>query len=208
MPTFALPVQNWQSAVNARYAGTCDEQDHMIVSRDGTRLNCRLLQPADAPLLVELFHRLSPESRRRRFHYPVDVLDEEKLLESAQRLADVDNRTMGGAVVAVENDADGEHIVGVARLMRPAGRPDAPEVEAAITVRDDYQGRGLGTELLRRMVLLAKRMQAKVIVAEIAADNYAAVRLFRELNLVTVSTTSHGETTLRMEVPAQARRSA
>ncbi len=129
-------------------------------------------------------------------------MDEGKLLEEAERLANVDNRTQGGAVIALEQDADGEHVVGVARLMRPAGQPDAPDVEAAITVRDDYQGRGMGTELLRRMVLLAKRMQAKTIVAEIEADNYAAVRLFRELNLTTVSTTSHGETTMRMEVPA------
>lgn len=201
MPTFALPVQKWQSDVDARYAGDFDEQDPEIVTRDGKRISCRLMQPTDAPLLVELFHRLSPESRRRRFHYPVDVIEDEKMLEVARRLADVDNRTLRGAVAAVEDEADGEQIVGVARLMRPMGQPDSPEVEAAITVRDDYHGRGVGTELLRRMVLLAKRMQAKYIVAEIEADNYAAVRLFRELNLITISTTTHGETTMRMEVP-------
>jgi acetyltransferase len=201
MSTFALPVQNWQIDVNERYAGTCDDQNHTIVTRDGTELTCRLMQPSDAPLLVDLFHRLSPESKRRRFHYPIEIYDDDALLEAATRLADVDNRTQGGAVVALEQAADGEHIVAVARLMRPAGKPNAPDVEAAITVRDDYQGRGLGTEMLRRMVLLAKRMQATTIVAEIEADNYAAVRLFRELNLVTVSSTTHGETTMRMEVP-------
>jgi len=202
MPTFALPVQNWQAEVNKRYVGAYEEQNEIITTRDGTALKCRLMSPADAPLLVDLYNRLSPESRRRRFHYPLDIVDERKLAEESQRLANVDNRTQGGAVVAIEQAADGEHIVAVARLMRPAGEPDAPEVEAAITVRDDYQGRGLGTELLRRMVLLAKRMHAEIIVAEIEADNYAAVRLFRELNLVTVATTTHGETTMRMEVPA------
>ncbi len=202
MPTFALPVQNWQSEVNKRYVGACEEQNEIITTRDGAQLTCRLMNRADAPLLVDLYNRLSPESKRRRFHYPIDMVDERKLSEESQRLANVDNRTHGGAVIALEETVDGEHIVAVARLMRPAGQPDAPEVEAAITVRDDYQGRGLGTELLRRMVLLAKRMHAQTIVAEIEADNYAAVRLFRELNLVTVATTTHGETTMRMEVPA------
>jgi len=200
--TFALPVQTWQSDVNARYAGSLDEQEQTILTRDGVQLVCRLMTPDDAPLLVDLFRRMSPETRRRRFHYPIDIVEEDRLLEDARRLANVDNRTHGGAVVALERAADGEQIVGVARLMRPAKQPKAPEVEAAITVRDDYHGRGLGTELLRRMVLLAKRMHAKTIVAEIEADNYAAIRLFRELNLTTVSTTSHGETTMRMEVPA------
>ncbi len=201
MPTVALPVQKWQTDMNKRYAGTLEDQSDTVETRDGERLNCRLMLPTDAPLLVDLFQRLSPESRRRRFHYPADVIEYSALLEMATKLAAVDNRTQNGAVVVLENADDGEHIVGVARLMRPTGEPASPEAEAAITVRDDYHGRGLGTELLRRMILLAKRMQVKVVVAEIEADNYVALRLFRELNLVTESQTSHAETTMRIEVP-------
>jgi L-amino acid N-acyltransferase YncA len=73
--------------------------------------------------------------------------------------------------------------------------------EAAIVIRDDYHGQGLGTELLRRLVLLAKQMKVKQMQAVIEADNASAIRLFRELGLPTKSDTSQGETTLIIEMP-------
>ena len=89
-------------------------------TRDGRKLTLRLIRPADAPLLEELFYRLSPESRWRRFHALTDGIPPERITEQAGAMADVDNRTLEGAVVAVVKEADGEHIVGVVRLARPA----------------------------------------------------------------------------------------
>lgn len=172
-----------------------------FTTRDGRRLNSRLLQPDDVHLLMELFGRLSPETKRRRFHYPVDQVDEDLLFEAAQHLANVDNRTTGGAVLALEDTPEGEKIVGVARLMREEKNPTSPDVEAAIVVRDDYHGQGVASELLRRMVLLARLMNAETIIAEIEADNYPAIKIFRELDLPTESSTTYGETTLRIAVP-------
>lgn len=170
-------------------------------TRDGRKLYSRLMLPTDTELLIDLFSRLSPETKRRRFHYPVDLVEPDLLLDAARHLADVDNRTRGGAVVALEESPEGQRIVGVARLMRDENAPDSPDVEAAIVVRDDYHGQGVASELLRRMVLLARHMQATTIVAEIEADNYPAIKLFRELDLPTETTTSHGETTMRIAVP-------
>lgn len=172
-----------------------------FLTRDGRKLHSRLLQPADTELLMDLFARLSPETKRRRFHYPVDQVEIDLVRDAARHLADVDNRTRGGAVLALEDSSDGQRIVGVARLMRDEKDPASPDVEAAIVVRDDYHGQGVASELLRRMVLLARLMQAKTIVAEIEADNYPAIKLFRELDLPTVTTTTHGETTMRIAVP-------
>lgn len=172
-------------------------------TRTGRLLRSRLLQPGDTALLIDFFKHLSTETKRRRFHAPVENIDETTILERAQHLCDVDNRTSGGAVLALHKEEDGEHIVGVARLMRPEGQPDSPEIEAAIVVRDDFHGEGVATELLRRLVLLAKQMKAKTIVAMIEADNYAAIKLFRELDLPTTSTTSHAETTLYISVPGE-----
>lgn len=171
-------------------------------TRDGRRLYVRLIQESDTALLMDLFERLSPESRRRRFHTAVDHLPRALIEAEADRLADVDNHTIGGAVLALERVDDVERIVGVVRLMRPADDLLAPDVEAGIVVRDDYHGQGVAKVLLRCMVLLAQRMNAETIVAEIEADNHPAIRAFRSLALPTTSSTSHGETVLRIAVPS------
>lgn len=173
-------------------------------TRDGKLLYARLIRREDAPLLIDLFDNLSTDTRRRRFHADADHVNDERKQSVAQQLADVDNRTYGGAVLAIERDAEaGERIVGVARLARPEGQPDAPQAEAAIVVRDDYQGRGVGTELLRRMMLLAKQMQLESVLAIIEANNARTLRVFRNLSLSSSVTTSRAETHMVIQVPRE-----
>jgi RimJ/RimL family protein N-acetyltransferase len=151
---------------------------------------------------LELFDRLTPETRRRRFHYDPDHIPDEQKQAIARHLADVDNRTLQGAVLAIDIDPAGrEQIVGVARLARPADQPDAPVAEAAIVVRDDFQGCGVATELLWRMVLLAKQMKVDMILAQIEADNQIAIRAFRGLHLPTSIATQQGATDMYISVP-------
>jgi hypothetical protein len=56
---------------------------------------------------------------------------------------------------------------------------------------------------MRRLVLLAKQMQVKTIIAVFQPDNEDAIRLFRELNLPYTTVIDHGETILKMEMPAE-----
>jgi RimJ/RimL family protein N-acetyltransferase len=185
-----------------RYALELAEAPSSFMTRDGRRLSVRLVTAADAPRLLDLFERLSPETRRRRFHYDPDHIPEKRKQAIARRMADVDNRTQEGALLAIDVDPAGrEQIVGVARLARPDTQPESPVAEAAIVVRDDFQGCGVATELLWRMVLLAKQMQVKTILAQIEADNNAALRVFRELDLPSTVTTEHGETDMYITVP-------
>lgn len=170
-------------------------------TRSGRHVRFRLISHNDKDLLVEFFHHLSVETKRRRFHYPVDQLDDVFIEGQSHRFVAVDNLTNGGAVLALIKENGADRIVGVARLMRPDGQPDAPEAEAAIVVRDDFHGDGLGTELLRRMVLLARQMKLSSFLAVVEADNYPAIKLFRELDLPTESTTSHAETEMHIAVP-------
>lgn len=172
-----------------------------FTTRDGRKLTLRLIHPSDAPLLKELFYRLSPESRWRRFHALTNGIPPERIAEQASAMADVDNRTLEGAVVAVAKEADGEHIVGVVRLARPPGKPDAAEAEVAIVVWDAYQGQGVGSELLQRMLQLARRMKVKRILAVFQPDNAGAIRLFRALGLASRLETSHGISKMYTELP-------
>lgn len=185
-----------------RYDQTLDEAPSTFKTRDGHLLHTRLIRASDAPELLAFFERLSSRTRRRRFHTDADRLSPERKREIAEELARVDNRTSGGAVLAIDREDDGiEHIVGVARLARPYGMEDSAVVEAAIVVQDDFQGRGVGTELLFRLVLLAKQMQAEIMLAEFEPTNQAAIRLFREVNLPTEISASQGETSIRIKLP-------
>src|SRR5262249_12412150 len=114
----------------------------LVALREGSRVLIRPVHSTDAALVADGFARLSPRSRQLRF------LTAKKQLSGAElrSLTDVDHHDHE-ALVAV-NPADGRG-VGIARYIRHAGDPHAAEI--AVTIVDDWQGRGLGTELVTRL---------------------------------------------------------
>ena len=113
-----------------------------VALRDGSKVLIRQVQSTDAPLLADGFARLSPQSRQMRF------LTRKKELTPAELryFTDVDHHDH--EVLGALNHADGRG-VGIARYVRHAEDPQAAEI--AVTVVDDWQGHGLGTELVTRL---------------------------------------------------------
>lgn len=177
-----------------------DSLEATFAARNGTAIHCRLIQSDDTPLLIDLFSHLSPESRRRRFNLPLEHIDESRIEQEAQRLTAVDNRTVGGAILAFAQQPGGEELVGVARLGRFPSDPVSPEAEVALVVRDDFQGQGVGTALLSLLALLARRMHVQTLTASIQADNEALFVLLRSLHLPIQRHTAHAETTISLTV--------
>jgi acetyltransferase len=187
---------------NLDYDRDLTELQPWFKTRDENQLAVRVIHPEDASLLIDLFEHLSTETRRRRFHTGADHVSEARKQEVARQLANVDNCTQGGAILAIDIDAEGqEHIVGVARLARPDGEPDASEAEIAAVVRDDFQGRGVGTELLYRLILLAKQMRIRTAQAVTESDNAAVIKMSRSCGLPVECRTSRAETEIRVAVP-------
>jgi acetyltransferase len=78
------------------------------------------------------------------------------------------------ALVAVDTDETGEPVVvAVGRLSKSHAAPDG---EFAILVADAWQRRGLGTELLRRLVQIACDEKLELIWAEMLITNEAMRR--------------------------------
>lgn len=115
---------------------------------DGRRVLFRPIEPTDKELLADGFHRLSPESRYRRFFRSIDHLSDAQL----RYLTEVDQKDHV-AWVAVLPDEAKDRGAGVARWVRLADEPDA--AEGAITVVDSLQGLGIGKTLLHLLAHVA-----------------------------------------------------
>ncbi len=161
---------------------------------DGTEVTLRPIRPDDAPRLQELHSRLSPESIYLRFLGPRPVLT----AQGAERLATVDYvHTM--AIVAARKDGQGEAILGVARYA--SVHPDSlDEAEVAIVVEDAYQGRGLGTLLMRRLIDYARRQGVAALSAEITAGNERVMRFIRRSGLTTERRLEGGVWHIRVDI--------
>lgn len=171
-----------------------------FTARNGTLIHCRLISADDTPLLIDLFSHLSPESRRRRFNLPLEKIDSARILQESKRLADVDNRTIGGAVLALSGLEESAELIGVARIGRYAADIASPKAEAGLVVRDDFQGQGVGSALLALLALLARRMNVLTLTASVQADNDALFALLRGLHLSFERQTTRGETTISLTV--------
>ncbi len=78
-----------------------------------------------------------------------------------------------------ENPATGEHeILGVGRLTQVHGTHDA---EMAVLVSDDFHGRGLGTELLRRLIEICREEKIERVLADILAENRTMQHICEQL---------------------------
>jgi GNAT superfamily N-acetyltransferase len=131
-------------------------------------IRIRPVESSDTGLLQETFDRLSPESRQFRFLFP-------KLRLSAAELryfTDVDHHDHE-AIVALHR-LHGRSL-GVARYIRHRNDPQSADV--AVTVIDEWHGRGLGTRLVKRLMERARCEGVVRFTANIASDNGRARRL-------------------------------
>lgn len=143
-----------------------------VVLRDGSKVLIRQVQRTDAPLLADGFTRLSARSRQMRFLGRKDALSAADL----RYLTDVDHHHH--EALGALDQADGRG-VGIARYVRDAQDPQAAEI--ALTIVDDWQGRGLGTELLAQLSDRGRQEGIRRFIALVAYDNAAVAGLLRNV---------------------------
>jgi RimJ/RimL family protein N-acetyltransferase len=138
--------------------------------RDGSTVVIRPLEPEDRDLIRSGFERLSDRSRYLRFQTPLTELSEQQL----SYLTTVDHHDHE-ALIALDPEAD--EAIGVARFVRVSDKV----AECAIVVADDWQNRGLGGELLERLVDRAHEEGVERFTALVLAENTDALRLLERL---------------------------
>ncbi len=154
-----------------------DTGEYMTL-RDGAEVLVRAVRPEDKPLFVAGWSRLSDESVYKRFLAPRHALSVDELAFFTE-IDHVDHEAIGALDPASGN------AVGVARYVRETARPHV--AEAAVTVADAWQHRGLGGKLLRRLCARAAENRIRVFSATLFASNEAMLALFERLGEVTVT---------------------
>ena len=146
----------------------------MVSLRDGSRVILRPVVAADRGLLLEGFESLSPESRYRRFFGPMKEMSGPML----DYLTAIDYRDhYAWAALSAEPGPNGRPVgVGVGRYIR---LEDPQAAEMAVTVVDDWQGRGLGRVLLDALVLEALENGITRLEGDVLVENRPMQELLR-----------------------------
>ncbi len=94
-----------------------------------------------------------------------------------------------------------KQVIAVARLIRQSPPETA---EFAVLVSDPFQGQGLGTELVRRLVEIAVAEKIRTIQAVILPDNQAMRSICSKIGFQCTDAPSPGEILARLELSLSA----
>lgn len=162
----SAPLSRYANAVDLHFSPTYSER---VQLRNGMAVGLRLIRPDDKQQLLRGFHELSSTSRYLRFLVPKTSLSDREL----RYLTEVDYRIhvaiAAATVPADENDEP--QGLGIARLIALDDEPG--HAEAAIAVRDDIQGQGLGSILFQRLVAAGRERGITHVRCEVLAYNAA-----------------------------------
>jgi RimJ/RimL family protein N-acetyltransferase len=162
--------------------------------RDGRTVLVRPIAADDKERLAAGFHRLSPESRQRRFLTPATELSAEDLAY----LTEVDHRRHEALVAVDPADAS---IVGSARYVQVPGERETAEV--AVAVVDDWQRRGVATALLAALSKRARENGIDRFRAYVSSENAVVVDALRRAGATRAPSADASELEFDVEVPQE-----
>ncbi len=164
---------------------------------DGTPVTIRPIRPEDEPMMVRFHETLSERSVYFRYFYPMR-LNVRVAHERLTRMCFIDYSREMALVVERADPRSGNHeILGVGRLVRRHGSNDG---EFAIVVSDKWQRRGLGRELLRRLVAIGAEEKLSRIVADVLPDNHDMLRVCDRLGFKKQGTAAGGVVKIALDL--------
>ena len=146
-------------------------------SKDGTPVTIRPIRPEDEPLMEAFHKRLSERSVYFPYFHPLS-LSQRTAHERLTRMCFIDYDGGMALIAERENSVGGRELLGIGRRTRIHGTDDA---EVAVLASDDFQGRGLGTELLRRLIKIGGREKIKRVTADVVAENRRMLHICKRL---------------------------
>jgi len=137
---------------------------------DGTELFFRPIRPTDDKSLRDMFYSLSEKSIAFRFFQPIKAFTHKFI----QDFTTIDySKDM--AIAALVKDIGGEQIVGVAHYYL---NQSTNRAEVSFLVRDDWQAKGIGTDLLEILTDIARKRGVSGFDARVTTQNQLMLNIF------------------------------
>lgn len=151
------------------------EESNPETLKGGEQVQVRPARLSDEDALQDLFYRLSDESTYRRFMSYKRAHPHEEMLD----LVNLDYE-QNMALVVTHNENDVEEIIAMARYDVD---PATHVADIAFVVTDKWQGKGLGTHLMKRMTEIAKQRGLAGLSADVLASNKTMMSIFQKSGL-------------------------
>jgi len=150
-----------------------EELETYRTTRKGLEILLRPVKISDEPPLKDFFYSLSDQSMYRRFfsirkNVPHEMRQQFVVIDYTKRMV----------ILAVTKQDELEEVIGVGQY---GIQEDAHTAVVALVVRDDYQNRGIGTELLKYLTYLAKKQGLLGFWAEVFFENKPMLHLFENM---------------------------
>ena len=131
-----------------------DPRHYLVVNTlgNGTVVTIRAIRPEDKNRLVSAFKSLDRETVYARFFHYVNELTAQDLRRATE--VDFDRDVI---LVVTTNLGDEEIVIGTGRYVVYEEADSGRSAEVAFIVREDYQGLGIASRLLRHLVQIGRQ---------------------------------------------------
>jgi acyl-CoA hydrolase/RimJ/RimL family protein N-acetyltransferase len=159
-------------------------------SEEGLRILMRPVKISDEPLLKDFFYTLSDKSLYRRFISVRKDMPHERLQDFV-----IIDYTKEMVILVIVQEAEAEKVVAVGQY---GINEHTHTAEVSLVVRDDFQNKGVGTELLSYLTYLAKREGLLGFTAEVLVENKPMLHLFEKMGFDIQKSSDQGVYELKM----------
>lgn len=168
-----------------------EELEKRRTTRDGVDILLRPVKLSDEPLLKDFFYSLSDRSNYLRFimlrrHLPHEVLQKFVAIDYTRQMV----------ILAITREDGRETVVGVGQYVV---LKDEHRAEIALAVRDEWQGRGIGTELVNSLSQIARRQGLLGFTASVLGENHPVMKMVERSGMEIHRQLSEGICTFRAD---------
>ena len=146
--------------------------------KDGVQVTIRPIRPEDEPLMIQFHGRLSDRSVYLRYFQPLK-LTQRTAHERLTRICFIDYDREMALVTQLKHPDGSSEVIAVGRLSKLHGTEEA---EIAVLVRDEFQHRGLGTEIVSRLLQIARDEKLKYVASTMLGVNREMRAICKRLN--------------------------
>jgi acetyltransferase len=147
---------------------------------DGTPVMLRPIRPEDEPLMIKFHGTLSDRSVYFRWLHSLQ-LSQRIAHERLIGVCFIDYDREMALVAEYHNPQNGQNeIIGVGRLIKSSV---ANEAEFAVLITDQFQRKGLGTELLRRLIQYGHDEKIQRLTGDILIENLGMQEVCKKLGI-------------------------